>query len=155
MRSHIWWFRALRGWMPETSPPRVSAPTQPLRKSQRHLWGSLYGWHYLGVTQRTLNTNWGSGTTRPWLPPEIWMGARFCPRSGRGCWPATGTPAPQAGAQVSGRLVPPYGFPDPLQVAAYLGIDTSLSGSVTGDVAPGHDALQGTPTDQGSPGVTL
>lgn len=51
--------------------------------------------------------------------------------------------------------VPLHGFLDPLQVAADFGIDPRLGGGITGDITPGHDALQDTPTDQGSPRVTL
>lgn len=51
--------------------------------------------------------------------------------------------------------VPLRGFPDPLQVAADFGINTGLGGCVTGDITPGHNALQNAPTDQGTPGVTL
>lgn len=46
-------------------------------------------------------------------------------------------------------------FPDPLQVAADFGVDARLSGSITGDVTPGYDALQGTPADQRSSRITL
>lgn len=51
--------------------------------------------------------------------------------------------------------VPSHIFPDPLQVAADFCVDARLGGSITGDIAPGDNALQGTPTDQGSSGVTL
>lgn len=46
-------------------------------------------------------------------------------------------------------------FPDPLQVAADLCVDSRLGGSVTGNITPGYNALQGTPADQGSSRVTL
>lgn len=48
-----------------------------------------------------------------------------------------------------------HGIPDPVQVAADFGVDTRLGSSVTGDITPGHNALQDAPTDQGSPGVSL
>lgn len=47
----------------------------------------------------------------------------------------------------SNESVPFHAFPDPLQVAADFGVDARLSGSITGDVTPGDDALQGTPAD--------
>lgn len=47
----------------------------------------------------------------------------------------------------SNESVPFHVFPDPLQVAADFGVDARLSGSITGDVTPGDDALQGTAAD--------
>lgn len=72
--------------------------------------------------------------------------AQSCSRSGWGCWDTGSRPK---------WSVPLHGFLEPLQVAADFGIDTGLGGRVTGDIAPGHSALQYTPTDQRSSRVAL
>ena len=72
--------------------------------------------------------------------------AQFRSRPGWGCWDIGGRPKRSASL---------HGFLNPLQVAADFGIDTGLGGRVAGDITPGHNALQDTPTDQRSPRVTL
>ena len=108
---------------------------------------------YFGIKQVTLITSSGLRQASPGLTSGPWTGSW-------GGWPSS-VPGQDgaAGTQVVGLiprgLVPLHGFRDPLQVAADFGIDAGLGGRVAGDITPGHNALQDTPTDQRSPRVTL
>lgn len=44
---------------------------------------------------------------------------------------------------------------NPLGEPAEVGVDAGSVGLGTGEVSPGHEALQGVVADHGSPGITL